>query len=250
MTGRIMVVDDDRGTLFMVTEILKDSGYQVADVEDGFQAIELASKESFALVFMDISLPGMDGVEAFRQIKLVSPGTPVIMMTGFTVEELVCRALSQGAYTVLYEPLDVTSLMQAAKDVLEGPCVLVFDGGPDIQESIKTKVERLGHQAALASTWRQAVEHVESKQYGVILVNIGKPGAEGFEDCRLIVESDASAKVIFITTHDLNECARQSLIAGAFSLVTKPVDPESLIALADSFAGATNDGTLGSVRAA
>ena len=101
LTGKIMVVDDDAGTLFMVSEILRDSDYEVVDLTDGSQAVELASKEAFDLVFMDYSLPGMDGVEAFRQIKSVNPGTPVVMMSGFTVEDLMSQSLDQGAYTVL-----------------------------------------------------------------------------------------------------------------------------------------------------
>ena len=79
---KIMVVDDEPRMLSTITVILEDAGYDVCGVEDGYKAIELAEQGNFALVFMDISLPGIDGVEAFKQIKSVSPGTPVIMMTG------------------------------------------------------------------------------------------------------------------------------------------------------------------------
>ncbi len=75
--AKIMVVDDDPGMLFTVTEILEDAGYEVYGAKDGYQAVDLASRETFALVFMDIRLPGIDGIEAYRQIKSVSPGTPV-----------------------------------------------------------------------------------------------------------------------------------------------------------------------------
>ena len=64
-----MVVDDDPGMLLTVVEILEDSGYEVHGAEDGYQAEELASRENFDLVFMDINLPGIDGVQACRRIK-------------------------------------------------------------------------------------------------------------------------------------------------------------------------------------
>jgi len=98
--AKIMVVDDDPGMLFTLTDILEDAGYVVSGAKDGYEAVEMASQEAFALVFMDIALPGIDGVEAYRQIKSVNPGTPVIMMTGFTVENLTGQALEAGAYTV------------------------------------------------------------------------------------------------------------------------------------------------------
>lgn len=242
---RIMVVDDDPAMLFTMTEILEDAGYDVYGVEDGYQAIELASREAFSLVFMDISMPGIDGVEAYRRIKSVSPGTPVIMMTGYSVESLISQAFEEGAYTVLYKPLDIMRLLTAVKDVLGAPCVLVVDDEPGARESVKSIFEDLGYQVALASNGQEAVKKVESKHYDVILMDIGMPEMNGFEACRRIVESDPSAKVVIVTGREVNQCARQALMAGAFSLLTKPVEPEDMISLVDSLVGSTDDGALG-----
>ena len=160
--NKIMVVDDDPQMLSTIVEILEDVGYEVFGAKDGYQAVELASNEAFGLVFMDISLPGIDGVEAYRQIKSVSPGTPVIMMTGYTVEELISKALDEGAHTVLYKPLDITKLLVTVKDVLDAPCVLVVDDEPDMQESVKLIFEDLGYDVAVASDGQQAVTHAET----------------------------------------------------------------------------------------
>ena len=243
-----MVVDDDPAMLFTVTEILEDAGYDVYGASDGYQAIELATKQTFALVFMDIRLPGIDGVEAFRRIRSVSPGTPVIMMTGFTVDSLISQALEEGAYTVLYKPLDITGLLIAVKEVLDAPCVLVVDDEPDARESVKSIFGDLGYQVASADNGSQAVAHVESKHYDVVLMDIGMPGMDGFEACRRIVESDPSAKVIFITGREANKCAREALVAGAFSLLTKPVDPEDMIALVESLVGSPDDAAIASTK--
>lgn len=238
--AKIMVADDDPGMLFTVTDILEYAGYVVSGAKDGYEAVEMASQQTFALVFMDIVLPGIDGVEAYRQIKSVKPGTMVITMTGFTVENLISQDLGSGAYTVLYKPykpLNITSLLMAVKDVLDSPCVLVVDDEPDMQESVKMIFEGLGYQVALASDGYHAVADAASKRYDVILMDIGMPGIDGFEACRRIVDSDPSAKVVFVTAHDVNECARQALVAGAFSLLGKPVEPEDMITLVDSLVG-------------
>ena len=243
--NKIMVVDDDPQMLSTIVEILEDVGYEVCGAKDGYQAVELASNEAFGLVFMDISLPGIDGVEAYRQIKSVSPGTPVIMMTGYTVEDLISKALDEGAHTVLYKPLDIAKLLVTVKDVLDAPCVLVVDDEPDMQESVKLIFEDLGYDVAVASDGQQAVTHAKTKHFDVILMDITMPGIDGFEACRQIVETDPSAKVVFVTGHEVNDCARQALVAGAFSLLTKPVEPEDMIALVDSLVGSSDNAEPG-----
>jgi len=242
---KIMVVDDEPEMLFTVTEILEDAGYEVYGAEDGYRAIELASQETFALVFMDINLPGIDGVEAYRKIKSISPGTPVIMITGFSVESLINQALEEGAYTVLYKPLDVTGLLLAVKDLLDAPCVLVVDDDLDARESVKFILEDRGYKITLATNGNQAVANAESKNYDVILMDIQMPGLDGYEACRQIVESDPLVKVIFITGHEVNECARQALKAGAFSLLGKPVEPEQLVTLVSSLVDRADAASLG-----
>ena len=72
-------------------------------------------------------------------------------------------------------------------------------------------------------------------------MDIAMPGIDGFETFRQISESDTSAKVIFITAHEVNEYARQALLAGAFSMLSKPVEPEDMIALVVSLLGFTEE---------
>ena len=240
-----MVVDDDSGMLSTVTAILADAGYEGCGVDDGHQAIELASRDAFNLVFMDINLPGIDGVDAYRQIKSIAPGTPVIMMTGYSVEDLVSRALEEGAYTVLYKPFAIDRLLLAVKDVLDAPWVLADDYKHGKGESVKSRLEAFGYQVVLASNGNQAVSHAESRNYDVVLMDVGMPGIDGFEACRQIVKTDPSIKVIFMTDHDVNKHAREALMAGAFSLLSKPVEPKDLFALVDSLVGSADDADLG-----
>ena len=234
---KIMVVDDDPAMLFSVTDILDDAGYEVCGVEDGYQAVERAAREDFALVFMDISMPGIDGVEAYRKLKKVSPRTVVIMMTGFSVDTLVEQALKEGAYTVLYKPLDIKVLMQAVKSVLDGPCVLVVDDENDNRESARMILEDSGYEVTVAGNGNQALTQVDKSHFDVVLMDVGMPGIDAFEACRRIVESDPETKVIFVTAHSLEEYAKQALLAGAFSLLCKPVEPEDLVTLVNSLTG-------------
>ena len=118
--------------------------------------------------------------------------------------------------------------------MLDAPCILVVDDDSDTRESIKLIFEDLGYRVSLAGNGNEAVTHAESKHYDVILMDVGLLGIDGFEACRQIVESDSSAKIIIVTAHEVSHCARQALMAGAFSLLSKPVQPQNMVDLVDS----------------
>ena len=117
MTRRIMIVDDDSVLRMTLQEILIDEGQDVITAEDGYQAVELASEGQFALIFMDVQMPGMNGVDALKKIKQILPECVVVMMTGFSVDELVRRAMSEGALTILIKPIAIERMIEILEQV-------------------------------------------------------------------------------------------------------------------------------------
>ena len=115
----IMVVDDDEGMRITLEGIIEDEGYNVIGAEDGYRAIELAKENPCALFFLDIRMPGINGVETYREIKKASHGSVVAMMTGFTAEGLVQAALDEGAYTVVYKPFRIERIIEIVNTVLK-----------------------------------------------------------------------------------------------------------------------------------
>ena len=118
MTHRIMVVDDDAALRMTLQDILMEEGWDVISAEDGFEAIKFATERHIAVIFMDIHMPGMNGVEAFLKIKKILPECVVVMMTGFSVESLVKRDLAEGAMTVLYKPVAIEELLTIVDKVV------------------------------------------------------------------------------------------------------------------------------------
>lgn len=117
MTRRIMIVDDDSVLRMTLQEILIDEGQDVITAEDGYQAVELASEGQFALIFMDVQMPGMNGVDALKKIKEILPECVVVMMTGFSVDALVRRAMSEGALTILIKPIVIERMIEILDQV-------------------------------------------------------------------------------------------------------------------------------------
>ncbi len=107
----ILVVDDLRSISLTLGGILEDEGHNVVTAEDGYQAIEAVRKTHFDVIFMDIKMPGINGVQTFIEIKKIDPKAVVIMMTGYSVEDLVKRAVREGAYTCLHKPFDMEKVI-------------------------------------------------------------------------------------------------------------------------------------------
>ena len=118
MTSKIMIVDDDSALRMTLHEILEEEGWDVVSAEDGFQAIEMATERQIAVIFMDIQMPGMNGVDAFLTIKEKLPDCVVVMMTGYAVEELVQKALSEGAKMVLSKHVSIEQILEITDEVV------------------------------------------------------------------------------------------------------------------------------------
>ncbi len=112
---RVLIVDDDNGIRFTLEGIIEDEGYWVRGAKDGYEAIELVKEIAFHWVFMDIRMPGLNGLETYLEIKKISPESNVVMMTGFSVEALVKEALEEGVYAVLHKPLPVEQVLELLK---------------------------------------------------------------------------------------------------------------------------------------
>ena len=88
-TTKILIVDDEMNMRRTLAAILSDEGYEVATAATGEEAVDLCSREQFGIVLMDVRMPGIDGVEAFRQIRRHREGVRVILMSAFCVEHLM-----------------------------------------------------------------------------------------------------------------------------------------------------------------
>ncbi|MFZ3073494.1 MAG: response regulator, partial [Thermodesulfobacteriota bacterium] len=94
----ILIVDDEESVGVGMTETLKDAGYNVRYVTSGTEAIEAVTRKPFGLVFMDIVMPGINGLDAFRRIKHIRGDTKVVLFTGFfrDAENIIFEGVKEG----------------------------------------------------------------------------------------------------------------------------------------------------------
>ncbi len=124
---RLLVVDDDEGMVATLRDILGASGYGVDVAFSGQEAVEQVKTCRPDGILMDIRMPEMNGVEAFRKTKKLAPESFVIFMTAFSESALVEAARREGALKIVPKPLDVPHLLQLIEHAA-GPAVA--NGGP------------------------------------------------------------------------------------------------------------------------
>ena len=103
---RVLVVDDQQNARITMRGLIEDLGAQVQTAEDGYQAIEGAREFPFDLAFIDIEMPGINGIQTLRELLKLRPEMVAAMVTGYGEARLVKEALKEGAVAVLLKPFD------------------------------------------------------------------------------------------------------------------------------------------------
>lgn len=110
---RILIVDDNPLNVKLLERILMNLSMKVTTAQNGSIALDLARQHTYDLIFMDIQMPLMDGIEATKNIRLFNHKTPIIAMTGDTMNEIKQQALEVGMNDYLIKPIDHDSLYKA-----------------------------------------------------------------------------------------------------------------------------------------
>jgi two-component system, cell cycle response regulator DivK len=121
MSKRILYVEDNFQNKRLVKKILEARGYEILEAEDGNQGVEVAKNEKPDLILMDISIPGMDGIEATQVIKQ-NPETahiPVVALTANAMRGDRERFLAAGCDDYLPKPISTPDLLRVIKEHLE-----------------------------------------------------------------------------------------------------------------------------------
>jgi two-component system response regulator HydG len=115
---RILIVDDDLNLCKSMSLVLRRRGYTVTTVNDGPDAIEKVKKSPFDMIFLDIKMPMMNGVETYKTIKQIRPEADVTMITAYVSDDLVQDVLQAGATGILYKPFDIDRVIRSIDEVL------------------------------------------------------------------------------------------------------------------------------------
>lgn len=116
---RILIIDDEAGIRGVLIGLFDDLGYGVNEAGDGKSGLIMAMEQDIDLVLLDLSLPGMNGLDVLRLIKDNKPDLPIIMMTGYASLKSALEAMRLGAYDYITKPFDINEVRLIAERALE-----------------------------------------------------------------------------------------------------------------------------------
>ena len=110
----VLVVDDEQDFVDTLVKRLERRGFNVTGVGGGKEALMLLGQKTFDVVILDVMMPGMDGIETLREIKLSWPKTQVILLSGHGGEEMGMRGMAYRAYAYLLKPVSLKVVVETA----------------------------------------------------------------------------------------------------------------------------------------
>lgn len=176
--AKLLIIDDERGIRNTLREILADEGHEVEIAENGKQGLEMAQAKAFDLIFSDIKMPEMDGIEVLKALKEGEEAidTPIVMISGHGDVETAVQALKLGAYDFLLKPLDLNRILITTKNALESKSLKqetkqlrkkISDHGPQM----------IGKSAAIARV-REIIDKVAPTEARVLITGPNGTGKE------------------------------------------------------------------------
>ena len=184
--AKLLIIDDERGIRNTLREILTDEGHEVEVAENGKQGLEMAQAKTFDLIYSDIKMPEMDGLEVLKALKnsekdengdaTLNGETPIVMISGHGDVETAVQALKAGAYDFLLKPLDLNRILITTKNALESKSLKqetkqlrkkVADHGPRM----------IGKSAAIARV-REIIDKVAPTEARVLITGPNGTGKE------------------------------------------------------------------------
>ena len=116
---RVLIIDDERAIRNSLGEILGDEGYEVEVAEDGAAGLQKVEKEKFDVIFCDIKMPGMDGVEVLGKLMEMGIDAAVVMISGHADIDTAVECIKKGAFDFVQKPLDLNRILITIKNATD-----------------------------------------------------------------------------------------------------------------------------------
>lgn len=237
-TTRILIVDDERNMRNTLADVLEDEGYDVTTAEDGNVAVELCSKNGYDVVLMDVRMPGMNGVDAFRRIRRHQEGVRIVLMSAYDVEGLKQTALEEGVIAFLSKPLDVERVVRLITETHD-TAILVVENEEEVASTMSRAIKQQGYRVIVVGTPHDALEIAEQIRFDIIFIDAELPSMTGLELYLAIKAITPTAVAIMITgkEEEFERIAREAVRQTAYTIVSKPLDLDHVLSLLKRISG-------------
>ncbi|MDD5436277.1 MAG: response regulator [Candidatus Omnitrophica bacterium] len=236
---RVLIVDDDVNFCNTLSKVLAKKGYETTTANSGASAIEIIKKQAVDTVLMDIKMPVMNGVETYKQLKVIRSDIRVILMTAFSVEDLIRDALKEGVYAVVRKPFDMEMVINMIEKSKNGALVAIVDDNPNICTTMKKVLENKGYSVSTCLTGEEAIVMAKQRPHNIFFIDMKLPVLNGLETYLEIKKVNPAAIVMVMTAHrqEMDDLVAQAIKNGAYICLYKPFDMNEAIRLIDEISG-------------
>jgi two-component system nitrogen regulation response regulator NtrX len=172
---RLLVVDDENGVRTSLAGILGDEGWNVDMAESGEEALATLGSKNYRAIFLDVWLPGMDGLETLRQIRRAGVDAPVVMISGHGTIETAVRATKLGAFDFIEKPLSLEKVLLTLRNALRQR--KLEQQSRVLREQLRRDTELVGHSQAIKRL-REEIERAAPTQATVLILGENGTGKE------------------------------------------------------------------------
>jgi len=172
MKSRILVVDDEAEIRRSVRMILEYEGYEVLEASSGPDGIAIVEREAPDLVFLDIKMPGMDGLDALQRIRTSNDALPVVIISGHGTVSTAVEATKAGAFDFIEKPLTTERVLVTIRNALDR--TRLADENRSLKRAVEVRHQMVGESPALRHVW-DAIKRASPTNATVLL--LGESGA-------------------------------------------------------------------------
>ncbi len=173
--SRILVIDDERSIRNTLKDILEYEKYEVELAEDGNVGIDKVRNGEFKIILCDIKMPGMDGIETLEKINILSPDTPVVMISGHGNIDTAVEAIKKGAYDFIEKPLDLNRLLITIRNAMDKSQLV--NETKILKKKVNKKFQIIGESAAITHITEMA-DRVAPTDARVLITGANGSGKE------------------------------------------------------------------------
>ncbi|HEX7939962.1 MAG TPA: sigma-54 dependent transcriptional regulator [Gemmatimonadaceae bacterium] len=175
MSRKVLIVDDEAGIRQALGQLLEFEGYEVHSAENATSGIAEYQKWRPHLVFLDVKMAGIDGLEALKRLREIDPAAVVVMISGHATIQTAVEATQRGAYDILEKPLDTDRILVTLRNALSH--LDLHEENARLRETIASRFEIVGRSHAIRAV-TDKIEKVAKTPSRVLITGENGTGKE------------------------------------------------------------------------
>ena len=232
---KILIVDDEQGICESIKKSFTYIGFTVFTATTAKKALNILEKNKPKIIFLDIIMPDIDGLDLLKKFKEIDPGVIVIMVTAKGDEKTRAKAIKCGADEFMTKPFSFDDLRVVAIQKIEKllgksghmqkPRILIVDDEEKARENLRKFIApRYECDIEEANDGESAIEKAKKALPDLILLDVKMPGISGIDAITEIKQICPDSRIIIISAWKSADVATKAMEMGAFNYLDKPID--------------------------